>query len=75
MNESPFEDSLENESCSIQNIKRRIYDVLNVFLAVGIIKKVGFKITNSFGRKNNTIKDSRNSSQRYFDFLNEKDVK
>jgi hypothetical protein len=35
----------------MQNIKRRVYDSLNVLLALGVIKRIGSKIAKQKQRK------------------------
>jgi hypothetical protein len=35
----------------MQNVKRRVYDSLNVLIALGVIKRVGNKITRHKNKK------------------------
>ena len=43
-NLAEMDDEDGTEKSSMQNIKRRVYDSLNVLLALGVIKRVGSKI-------------------------------
>ena len=53
-----MEDEDGIEKSSMQNVKRRVYDSLNVLLALGVIKRVGSKIAKQKQRKPFTADNS-----------------
>jgi hypothetical protein len=47
----------------MQNIKRRVYDSLNVLIALGVIKRIGNKISkHSTNQKNKKIAFNNNNN-------------
>ena len=53
-----MEDEDGPEKSSMQNVKRRVYDSLNVLLALGVIKRVGSKIARQKQRKPFSVDNS-----------------
>jgi hypothetical protein len=56
------------DKSSMQNVKRRVYDSLNVLLALGVIKRVGSKIAKQKQRKPFTT-DTSADLDRYNEML------
>lgn len=43
------------EKSSMQNVKRRVYDSLNVLIALGVIKRAGNKITKQKQKRSTSL--------------------
>jgi hypothetical protein len=57
-NNTEIEEEDGNDRSSMQNVKRRVYDSLNVLLALGVIKRVGSKIAKQKQKKPFTTDNS-----------------
>lgn len=54
----------------MQNVKRRVYDSLNVLIALGVIKRVGNKLTRQ-RQKQPFFSGQYSDLERYNDLLND----